>query len=184
MDKVSNIISSQSLARESTMSTEPVIKTSAESTRYETTQTGTQPTESTAVGDESITEPKKQLDANYGKLLREYNDLSEGYEALKKHLEDETKFHQEQTSQNAAVMADMQETINRLQSQLDDVLGGRPYSRVRTRRVWLCGELWCWVEIVVCVKKSIFFLSFSHFPFFLTSIPSFHPSHLFPSFPS
>jgi len=133
LDKVSSIISCQSIARDSS----PVIKTSGQSTRYETTQTDNKPTEDIAAGDEDqreqSTEPRKQLDVNYGKLLKEYNDLAEGYEALKKHLEDETKFHQEQTSQNAAVMADMQETINRLQAQLDDVLAGRPYSRVRTR---------------------------------------------------
>lgn len=118
------------------MTPELVIKTSGESTRYETTQTDKQPTEDNTVDGEEQREPstdsKKNMDGNYGKLLKEYNDLAEGYEALKKHLEDETKFHQEQTSQNAALMADMQETINRLQAQLDDVLGGRPYSRVTT----------------------------------------------------
>lgn len=129
LDKVSNILSHQSLARESTST--PVVKTSAESTRYETTQSDLKDDE--GGHEEEDTKPpsaKQHLESNYGKLLKEYNDLAEGYETLKKHLDEETKFHQEQTSQNAAIMADMQDTINKLKAQLDDVLAGRPYSRV------------------------------------------------------
>lgn len=117
----------QSLARELT----PVVKTSAESTRYETTQSDLQ--DDQRGHEEEDTKPssaKQHLESDYGKLLKEYNDLAEGYETLKKHLDEETKFHQEQTSQNAAIMADMQDTINKLKAQLDDVLAGRPYSRV------------------------------------------------------
>lgn len=52
------------------------------------------------------------------KLLKDYNDLAESYEKLRQHMDAETKFNQEQTSQNAAVMAEMQESISLLQSQL------------------------------------------------------------------
>ena len=71
---------------------------------------------------------RQQMDANYSKLLKEYNDLADGYEKLKKQFEQEMKFHQEQTSQNATVMADMQDTINSLKLQLNDALAGRSLS--------------------------------------------------------
>lgn len=113
------------------MTSEP-IKTSAESTRHESTKlTETQGKLNQASQENPFDqqpveqEANKQFESNYTKLLKEYNDLAEGYETLKKHLEEETKFHQEQTSQNAAIMVDMQDTISKLQSQLDDVLQGR-----------------------------------------------------------
>lgn len=111
------------------MTSEPV-KTTAESTRYESTKQIQdkldQPSQEKPFDKQPVEqEANKQFETNYTKLLKEYNDLAEGYETLKKHLEEETKFHQEQTSQNAAIMVDMQDTINKLQSQLDDVLQGR-----------------------------------------------------------
>lgn len=112
-----------------TVESEPV-KTSAESTRYETTDKQ-QDTQENKQPQQDKQETAKQFESNYAKLLKEYNDLAEGYETLKKHLEEETKFHQEQTSQNAAIMVDMQDTINKLQSQLDDILQGKSVSTVR-----------------------------------------------------
>ena len=56
---------------------------------------------------------------------QEHNDLTESFERVRQHLDEETKFHQEQTSQNAAVMAEMQDTINQLKEQLADALLGR-----------------------------------------------------------
>ncbi|KAK3732288.1 hypothetical protein QZH41_014424 [Actinostola sp. cb2023] len=128
LEKVSSILTNQSLVRESTTTTEPVVKTSAESTRYEATQSDLQDDNAREDEPAPVHSSAKQLESSYSKLLKEYNDLTEGYETLKKHLDEETKFHQEQTSQNAAIMADMQETINNLKMQLDDVLAGRSYS--------------------------------------------------------
>ena len=62
------------------------------------------------------------------KLLREYNDLAEGYGRLQQHLDEETKFHQEQTSQNVALMTEMQETIEQLRNQLTDLRASRSAS--------------------------------------------------------
>ena len=68
------------------------------------------------------------LDSSYVKLLKEYNDLAEGYERLQQHMDEETKFHQEQTSQNVAVMTDMQDTITQLRNQLAELKNSRPPS--------------------------------------------------------
>ena len=68
------------------------------------------------------------MESNYVKLLREYNDLAEGYERLQQHLDEETKFHQEQTSQNVAVMTDMQDTITQLRNQLAELRNTRSAS--------------------------------------------------------
>lgn len=67
-------------------------------------------------------------DFSYVKLLKEYNDLAEGYERLQQHMDEETKFHQEQTSQNVAVMTDMQDTITQLRNQLAELKNTRPPS--------------------------------------------------------
>lgn len=74
------------------------------------------------MGDTSI------MESNYVKLLKEYNDLAEGYERLQQHLDEETKFHQEQTSQNVAVMTDMQDTITQLRNQLAELRNTRSAS--------------------------------------------------------
>ena len=68
------------------------------------------------------------MESNYVKLLKEYNDLAEGYERLQQHLDEETKFHQEQTSQNVAVMTDMQDTITQLRNQLAELRNTRSAS--------------------------------------------------------
>ena len=68
------------------------------------------------------------MESNYVKLLKEYNDLAEGYERLQRHLDEETKFHQEQTSQNVAVMTDMQDTITQLRNQLAELRSTRSAS--------------------------------------------------------
>ena len=68
------------------------------------------------------------LDSNYVKLLKEYNDLAEGYERLQQHLDEETKFHQEQTSQNVAIMTEMQDTITQLRNQLAELRSTRSAS--------------------------------------------------------
>jgi len=68
------------------------------------------------------------LHSNYVKLLKEYNDLAEGYERLQQHLDEETKFHQEQTSQNVAVMTEMQDTIAQLRNQLAELRSTRSAS--------------------------------------------------------
>ena len=47
--------------------------------------------------------------------------MAEGYERLQRHLDEETKFHQEQTSQNMAVMTDMQDTNTQLRNQLAEL---------------------------------------------------------------
>jgi len=72
------------------------------------------------------------LHSNYVKLLKEYNDLAEGYERLQQHLDEETKFHQEQTSQNVAVMTEMQDTIAQLRNQLAELRSTRSASSGRT----------------------------------------------------
>lgn len=43
-------------------------------------------------------------------------------------MDEETKFHQEQTSQNVAVMTDMQDTITQLRNQLAELKNTRPPS--------------------------------------------------------
>ena len=47
--------------------------------------------------------------------------MAEDYERLQRHLDEETKFHQEQTSQNMAVMTDMQDTNTQLRNQLAEL---------------------------------------------------------------
>jgi predicted nuclease with TOPRIM domain len=99
------------------------VKTSAGSTIRESSELDIH-----ELATEQLSSAKQQIESSYSNLLREYNDLAEGYEKLKKHFDEETKFHQEQTSQNARVMADMQETINNLKLQLSDALAGRSIS--------------------------------------------------------
>ena len=47
--------------------------------------------------------------------------MAEDYERLQRHLDEETKFYQEQTSQNMAVMTDMQDTNTQLRNQLAEL---------------------------------------------------------------
>ena len=47
--------------------------------------------------------------------------MAEDYERLQRHLDEETKFHQEQSSQNVAVMTDMQDTNTQLRNQLAEL---------------------------------------------------------------
>ncbi|XP_046850822.1 coiled-coil domain-containing protein 18-like [Xenia sp. Carnegie-2017] len=54
----------------------------------------------------------------YTRLLHEYNNLNEEYNMLTQQLQDSVKSYQEQISQNATVMNEMQETINNLKTQL------------------------------------------------------------------
>lgn len=76
------------------------------------------------------------MESNYVKLLKEYNDLAEGYEQLQRHLDEETKFHQEQTSQNVAVMTDMQDTITQLRNQLAELRNTRSASSAVSAQFW------------------------------------------------
>lgn len=118
------------------------------------------------------------MESNYVKLLKEYNDLAEGYERLQQHLDEETKFHQEQTSQNVAVMTDMQDTITQLRNQLAELrntrsassgvcLFSRAFNRLHTR---FQGLHFFARFLVTCFAA----ISISY----LFSRP-FHPSHVF-----
>ncbi|XP_032227356.2 uncharacterized protein LOC5503188 isoform X2 [Nematostella vectensis] len=131
LEKVDDILASQSLRREVTFA--PSTRTEGESTFHELT--GIRDTaESEERGSSPADEPsrdKSDIQSSYVKLLKEYNDLAEGYESLRRHMDEETKFHQEQTSQNAALMAEMQDTINQLRLQLADAMAGRTGSPAR-----------------------------------------------------
>lgn len=60
----------------------------------------------------------------YTRLLHEYNNLNEEYKMLTQQLQDSVKSYQEQISQNATVMNEMQETINNLKTQLMEKIPG------------------------------------------------------------
>lgn len=120
------------------------------------------------------------MESNYVKLLKEYNDLAEGYERLQQHLDEETKFHQEQTSQNVAVMTDMQDTITQLRNQLAELrstrsassgvcLFSRAFNRLHTRfqRLHVFARFLLHVTCFAAISIS-----------YLFSRP-FHPSHVF-----
>ena len=79
--------------------------------------------------------PTPTTPKGYTRLLHEYNNLNEEYNTLTQQLQDNVKSYQEQISENAAVMNDMQETINNLRSQMmDGNTSGRISTPVRKGR--------------------------------------------------
>ncbi|XP_028393962.1 uncharacterized protein LOC114518209 isoform X2 [Dendronephthya gigantea] len=70
--------------------------------------------------------PTPTTPKGYTRLLHEYNNLQEEYNTLTQQIQDNVKSYQEQISENATVMNEMQETINGLRSQMiDGNAGGR-----------------------------------------------------------
>ena len=79
--------------------------------------------------------PTPTTPKGYTRLLHEYNNLNEEYNTLTQQLQDNVKSYQEQISENAAVMNDMQDTINNLRSQMmDGNTSGRISTPVRKGR--------------------------------------------------
>ena len=118
------------------------------------------------------------MESNYVKLLKEYNDLAEGYEGLQQHLDEETKFHQEQTSQNVAVMTDMQDTITQLRNQLAELRNTRSASS------GVCLFSHAFNRLHTCFQGLHVFARFLVTCFAAISISylfshPFHPSHVF-----
>jgi methyl-accepting chemotaxis protein len=64
--------------------------------------------------------PTPTTPKGYTRLLHEYNNLNEEYSTLTQQLQENVKSYQEQISENAGIMNEMQETINNLRSQLTD----------------------------------------------------------------
>lgn len=123
LNQVGSVLSSQHLARSKPVDTKSVgLNPPEPKTRQEWRPKSFKKED---LGDTS------SMESNYVKLLKEYNDLAEGYERLQRHLDEETKFHQEQTSQNVAVMTDMQDTITQLRNQLAELRSIRSASSGR-----------------------------------------------------
>lgn len=129
LDQLASVLSSQHLARSTAAETKTVgLSTSQKTLPLLSSRPEWRPK---SVKKEDVVDTATQ-DFSYVKLLKEYNDLAEGYERLQQHMDAETKFHQEQTSQNVAVMTDMQDTITQLRNQLAELKNTRPPSSART----------------------------------------------------
>lgn len=129
LNQLESILSSQHLARSTATETNSVGLTTSQDTQQEPSTRPEWRPKSLKKDDVVDT---ATLDSSYVKLLKEYNDLAEGYERLQQHLDEETKFHQEQTSQNVAIMTDMQDTITQLRNQIAELRNTRPSSSART----------------------------------------------------
>ncbi|KAK2559537.1 hypothetical protein P5673_018185 [Acropora cervicornis] len=129
LNQLASVLSSQHLARSTAAEAKSVgLSTSQKTLPLLSSRPEWRPK---SVKKEDVVDTATQ-DFSYVKLLKEYNDLAEGYERLQQHMDEETKFHQEQTSQNVAVMTDMQDTITQLRNQLAELKNTRPPSSART----------------------------------------------------
>lgn len=73
--------------------------------------------------DKLLSRSSRTTPRGYTQLLHEYNNLNESFNKLQQQLEEDVKTYKQQTSQNAVIMNEMQETINNLRWQTSCNIG-------------------------------------------------------------